>query len=73
MNIVEMIRRESAPFADRTAIVEGSRTITYGELLNRITTFAKVLSSRNIVAGQRIAFRCADGIDYVIGALALLD
>jgi long-chain acyl-CoA synthetase len=73
INIVELIRRESAPFADRTAIVEGSRTITYGELLNRITTFAKVLSSRNIVAGQRIAFRCADGIDYVIGALALLD
>ncbi len=29
--------------------------------------------ARNVGPGQRIAFRSADGIDYVIGALALLD
>jgi long-chain acyl-CoA synthetase len=73
MNIVELIRQESAKHADKTAIVEGARTITYGELLNRITAFAKLLSARNVGPGQRIAFRSADGIDYVIGALALLD
>jgi long-chain acyl-CoA synthetase len=73
INIVELIRQESGAFADRTAIIEGSRTITYGELLDRIGAFAKILSARNVGSGQRIAFRSADGIDYVIGALALLE
>ncbi|MGD0463276.1 MAG: class I adenylate-forming enzyme family protein [Tepidisphaeraceae bacterium] len=73
MNIVELIRQETRQFAARTAIVGGSRTITYGQLLDRIAVFAKLLSARNVGPGQRIAFRCADGIDYVIGALALLD
>ncbi|HEX4055316.1 MAG TPA: class I adenylate-forming enzyme family protein [Tepidisphaeraceae bacterium] len=73
MNIVELIRRETRQHAARTAIVEGSRTIAYGELLDRITALGKLLADRNIGPGQRIAFRCADGIDYVIGALALLD
>ncbi len=73
MNIVELIRQETRPFAGNTAIVEGSRTITYGDLLDRIAALADLLSARNIGPGQRIAFRCGDGIDYVIGALALLD
>jgi long-chain acyl-CoA synthetase len=73
MNIVELIRQETRRFAARTAIVEGPRTITYGELLDRIGALSKVLVRREIGPGHRIAFRCADGIDYVIGALALLD
>jgi len=31
------------------------------------------MAARGITAGQRIAFHCPDGIDYVIGALALLE
>ena len=73
MNIVELIRKETASLASRVAIVEGERTITYGQLLSRIATLAATLRSHGIGEGQRIAFRSADGIDYVIGALALLE
>jgi long-chain acyl-CoA synthetase len=72
MNIVETIRQETKAHAEKTAIVEGDRTITYGELLDRITDLADLLTARGVCAGQRIAFRSSDGIDYVIGALALL-
>ncbi len=38
-----------------------------------MAALAHLLVRRGIGPGQRIAFRCADGIDYVIGALALLE
>lgn len=73
MNIVERIRAETRDFHHRTAIVEGSRSITYGELLGAIGILSRRLAGLGIGPGQRVAFRCADGIDYVIGALALLE
>jgi len=73
VNIVERIRLETREFGHRTAIVEGTRTITYRDLLNAIGKLSEKLNGLGIAAGQRIAFRCADGIDYVIGALALLE
>jgi acyl-CoA synthetase (AMP-forming)/AMP-acid ligase II len=72
MNIVDLIRRETRQHADRTAIVEGSRSITYCQLLGRITALSQILINRKIGPGHRVAFRSADGIDYVVGALALL-
>lgn len=38
-----------------------------------MAALSQSLVARGIGAGQRIAFRCRDGIDYVIGALALLE
>jgi long-chain acyl-CoA synthetase len=73
MNIVEQIRLETQPFAAKTALVEGERTISYGQLLERIGVLSQILSARGIGIGHRIAFHCRDGIDYVIGALALLE
>jgi long-chain acyl-CoA synthetase len=73
MNIVEVIRREAKPFRDKTAIIEGDRAITYMELLDQIGALSGILAEQGIAAGQRIALRCADGIDYVIGSLALLE
>jgi len=73
MNIVELIRRETRLLAGRTAIVEGERSISYGELLDRIGKLSQRLAKLGITEGERVAFRCSDGIDYVIGALGLLE
>jgi long-chain acyl-CoA synthetase len=73
MNIVELIRQETRHLADKTAVVQSARKISYGELLGRIAALKELLLDRGIVSGQRIAFRCSDGIDYVIGALGLLE
>lgn len=73
MNIVEIIRRQTQNLAAHTAIVEGDHTITYGELLNRSAALGRILISQNVTAGQRIALRSSDGIDYVIASLAILE
>ena len=73
MNIVELIRRETRELGERTAMVEGDLAITYRELLDRIEKLSEILAELSVGPGQRVAFRCADGIDYVIGALALLE
>jgi len=73
MNIVENIRQETQPFADKTAIVEGDRAVTYRELMAQVAALRHVLAARGVGLGQRIAFRCRDGIDYIIGALSVLE
>jgi len=73
MNIVNHIRDETRLVAQKTAIVEGERAITYQQLLDRAHVLSVALSGRGVRTGQCIAFRCRDGIDYVIGALALLE
>ena len=72
MNIVDLIARETRAVSAKTAIVEGDRTISYAQLLDRVNALRDLLAKQSIHEGQRIAFRCADGIDYVVGSLALL-
>ena len=73
MNIVQSIRRETAHLPDHTAMIDGDRRITYSQLLTEISTLSTLLTANNIGPKKRIAFHCADGIDYVIGALAILE
>jgi len=73
MNIVEVIRAETGLVRGKTAMIEGDRAVTYAELLEKIGALCELLRRQGITAGQRIALRCADGIDYVIGSLGLLE
>jgi long-chain acyl-CoA synthetase len=73
MNIVELIRKETAGLESRIAIIDGENSITYRDLLSRAAELCRELQSHGLTAGQRIAFHCRDGIDYVLGALALLE
>jgi long-chain acyl-CoA synthetase len=73
MNIVQTIREENRDRLDRTAIIDGDRSITYGQMFEQIAQLGEVLAATGIGLGQRIAFHCGDGIDYVIGSLALLN
>jgi long-chain acyl-CoA synthetase len=73
MNIVEVIRRETILVQGKIALVEGERAVTYGDLLEKVAALRHLLAGKGIVTGQRIALRCADGIDYVIGSLGLLE
>jgi long-chain acyl-CoA synthetase len=73
MNIVELIRKETAATQSRVAIIDGENSITYAQLLSRAVDLSTQMQSHGLAAGQRIAFHCRDGIDYVLGALALLE
>jgi long-chain acyl-CoA synthetase len=73
VNIVESIRHETRALGGKIALIEGDRSITYARLLEGVSRLRDLLGRRGVSAGQRVALRCADGIDYVIGSLALLE
>jgi len=71
-NIVETIRRETAALADRTALIEGAASVCYRDLLSAVDRVAERLRAEGLQPAQRVAFLCQDGIDYVVGSLAVL-
>jgi len=72
VNIVDVIRRETGAMRDKTAVVEGGRQLTYGELLSAAERFGEVLRTAGIRPADRVAFVCGDSADYIIGSLAIL-
>ncbi len=72
MNIVTQIMEENAGRLGITCMVDGRAEWSYGELFDGIREVRRELESMGIRPGQRVAFRCADGMGYVVGSLALL-
>lgn len=72
MNIVEIIRSACADKLDRIAIVQEETRITYRQLFDRIDLLANKLTTLGVQRGRRVIFHSPDSIDYVVGALAIL-
>lgn len=71
-NIAGSIFRETAGLSGKTALVEGSRTVTYGFLAEAAARLARELAERGVRPLDRVAFICPDSIDYVLLSLAVL-
>ena len=71
-NIARAIVHETASFAGKTALIEGTRTLTYGQLAEAVARRAQELTQRGVRPLDRVAFLCPDSIDYVILSLAIL-
>jgi len=71
-NIADSIFRETAKLSEKTALVEETRTITYGLLAEAVACLAQELRERGVRPLERVAFICPDSIDYVILSLAIL-
>lgn len=72
MNIVEVIRSACADKLDRVAIIQDGESIRYCRLFERIDDLARKLVARGVQPGRRVIFHSPDSIDYVVGALAIL-
>jgi len=72
VNIVEVIRRETASREAQPALIEGLTTVSYGELLAAADRAAGLLRAAGLAPARRLAFLCRDGADYVVGSLAVL-
>lgn len=73
VNIVDQIALRAA--AERPALVSDGETLSYGELLERVSTAAARLDRcpgfrRDGV--PRVGLACASGVDYIVLALAIL-
>jgi long-chain acyl-CoA synthetase len=69
MNLAAMI--EDHP-AERVALMERDRTLTYGELRARVGALRGALVERGIACGDRVALVGANGIELVEAYLAVL-
>jgi long-chain acyl-CoA synthetase len=72
LNIARTIFRETAALSGKTALLEGSCTLTYGQLAQAVDRLAQELAEQGVRPLDRVAFLCPDCIDYVLLSLAIL-
>jgi long-chain acyl-CoA synthetase len=72
VNIFETIKKETAGYGKKTAVIEEDNRISYGELLEASEKLALKLKSYGIKPKNRVALLCNDSIDYIIISLAIL-
>ena len=71
-NIARTIFRAAEAWADKPALIAGNRILTYGDFVQAAGRLAAELERRGMRPGDRVAFLCADSIDYVLLSLAIL-
>ncbi len=64
--------RSAVAHADRVAVVEGARRLTYHELARLVDRLALHLAERGIRAGARVVFQLPNVVEFVVAYLACL-
>lgn len=72
MNIVDLIKDETAGQLEARAVIDGDREVSYGELFAWVDDAARELRSAGVEARQRVALLCDDRIEYIVMSLAVL-
>ncbi len=72
MNIFSAIKQETAALAHRTAVIEGEKRLSYGELLRAAELVAGSLEAKGVGPLHRVGLLCDDSIDYIVASLAIL-
>ncbi|MET0838010.1 MAG: FadD3 family acyl-CoA ligase [Marmoricola sp.] len=69
--IPAVLRAAAGAHGDRAAYVEGSRTLTYRDLLHRVRETAAGYRARGLETGERVVVWAPNSIDWAIAALAV--
>jgi len=72
MNIVALIREETAGKRHKMAVRQGKNHVTYGELFERTENTANHLQKLGIDKFARVGLFVPEGIDYIVLNLAIL-
>lgn len=72
MNVYRTIKRETAGFAGKTAVVDGDREVSYGQLISSADGIAASLHENGVRPFHRVGILLEDGIDYITLSLAVL-
>ncbi len=72
VNIFETIKKETYDYRTKIAVIEGSQSISYEDLINSANSLALRLKEYGIKPLDRVAMLCNDSIDYIIISLAIL-
>jgi long-chain acyl-CoA synthetase len=60
----------AGPLEHRTALVQGGRRLTYGELTLAARSFGAILQERGVTAGARVALHLGNSIEWVVAFFA---
>ncbi len=72
MNVYETIKQETAGSRNRTAVIDGERSISYEQLISSAEMIAASLKERGVCPYDRVALLCRDSIEYISATLAVL-
>jgi long-chain acyl-CoA synthetase len=72
VNILDVIRRETADLSERIAVIEGGERIGYGALLAAVDRLAAALQRQGVGRFDRVGLLAEDSIDYIVASLAIL-
>ena len=69
--ISSVVRRAGTEFADRVAVVDGSRRISYSELHDDVKRAARALLAHNVGRGDRVAVWAPNSYEWIVMGLAI--
>ncbi len=72
MNVYRIIKRETAGFAGKPAVVDGNCELSYGRLISSADSVAAALHENGVRPFNRVGLLLEDGIDYITISLAVL-
>lgn len=64
------LRAAATAYADRPAVVDGERTVTFAELLDRVRTTARAYAALGVEPGDRVALWAPNSLDWIVCGLA---
>jgi long-chain acyl-CoA synthetase len=70
-DFVEVLRQSVSRHADRTALIDGDREISYAQLWDAVNGRVDELRAAGFEAGQRVALVAENSADYLIAAFAV--
>jgi acyl-CoA synthetase (AMP-forming)/AMP-acid ligase II len=69
--IPEMVARQAETLGDRQAIVDGSTTLSFADLAERVDEAARALIASGIASGDRVAIWAPNMWEWIVCALAI--
>ena len=68
---LRFIERAAAVHPNRTAILDGTRTLTYAAMAAQVTRLAQALRVKGLGAGDRVAYLAANSAEVLIAHFAV--
>ena len=67
-----MLRQNAARFADREAVVESERRLTYRDLAEQAMEATRALMAAGVEPGDRVSIWAPNRVEFIVAALAIL-
>ena len=71
-NVSELVSRAAGRHAGKPALVDGARTLTWGELEQAVASLAGALVARGLGSGERVGLLLPNGIEFAIAYFGVL-